>query len=190
MVRAHGRRAGISSVEEIESESLNTNDTRTKTIGGGNLHYAADSDGADPDTRLDAALSAATNGDIVYLENSQYNADRTVSTAVALRGSGVRRSDGAVLDGAEWTLSARVIVEGVYLSSTTGPKITASNQRCSIRNVTDFGDGVVISGDQCDVIGGFNINVTFASGTSGGLADSITFGSVTDNGTNTVGDIS
>jgi len=160
---------GTATVDALEAETMVSH-----------RHYAGAFDGVDADARLDNALSAASSGDTVYLENMTYQTDRTISTKVALIGAGPEDS---VID-AVWTTSERMSLSKLTLEQsleigTPGSFITDINVNGSI-NVNS--DRNVLSG----LIGG---SVTFSDGTNINIIDASTNVSITDNGTNTVGDI-
>ena len=53
---------GTNLTAPVDNGSVKTEDTQTKTIGGGEYLYAADFDGEDPDARLDNALAEIEDG--------------------------------------------------------------------------------------------------------------------------------
>lgn len=171
-----------------DHESVSTNETLTETIGSGDYHYAGDYDGVDADDRLDSAIAAASEGDTIYLESANYTATRSVSSAYLFVGlSSTGLSVGARIN-AEWTLTGNGTgIINIRLENCT-INLDAAQQYIETFNGTSDSD-IVISADRCRVSDGDFAIVTFESGTSQGIADTITRGNVTDNGTNTVGDI-
>jgi len=174
----------ISNVDSLTSNSVNTDDTQTKTIGAANHHYAGDYDGADADARLDNALAAASENETIYLEAAEYSNDRTLATRYRFIGTGGVASNGTTTISGDWTINNRSIIEHV---SILGSTVTLADKSCLIlacANAT-----ITVSSDDVRIIGGDNLTVTFESGTSGSVIDSCTRSQVTDNGSNTVGDL-
>lgn len=159
--------------------------TRQSPVIIGSVGVQADFDGADADARLDNALSAASSGDTVYLESTTYSDDRTLSHSGDFIGTSVD-SNGTVINAA-WTVSGNqskiksLRFEGSNANSITG-------DRCWLIGVYDLSDGWTISGDDVQVQQCWGIDVTYASGTSGGVADGNASATISDSGNNTIGD--
>lgn len=138
--------------------------------------------GADADARLDNALSAASSGDIIYLENADYGS-RTISTDLKFVGTG--ELAGATITGVWDASSASVIYLDIRIGSSGELKMGIYSQ------ARGCGNGqITATDDNCCVVACRAIDVTFESGTSNGIADALWNNStVTDNGTNTIGDI-
>lgn len=163
---------GTLSADAVSAEQLNTD-----------YHFAKSYSGADPDSRLDAAISAASNGETIYLENGTHDSDRTVSKN--LRFVGPSANAGATIDGAAtWTLTGNSEIENIDNNGTI--QINSSN--CTVTKVQNFNGAINIGGDFCIIDLIQNGSVTFESGTSGGILDTAANVSVTDNGTNKIGD--
>jgi len=163
---------GAVDANAIDTEKLNTD-----------YHFAKSYSGADPDSRLDAAISAASNGETIYLENGTYDSDRTVSKD--LRFVGPSANAGATIEGTTtWTLSGICEIENVDNNGT----IQINTGNCTVTQVQNFDGSINVGGDFCVVDLVQNGSVTFESGTSGGVLDTATNVSATDNGTNTIGD--
>jgi hypothetical protein len=164
------------------NQTADLQSVNTEKVGSG-LHYASGYDGADADARLDNALSAASNSDTIYLENASYGSGRTITQNISLIGTGI----GGTTLGSSLDLNARVLVKNVRMSG-----LTISSSGCQVVNFDTFSD-ITVNANNTVVGPGtiFNATVTFDSSTSGGVIDSISGSSVTvtDNGTNTVGDI-
>ena len=125
-------------------------------------------DGASPDARLDNALSDANNGETVYLEAEDYVENRTISKDLKLIGTGLMFEQSTNIN-ANWTLAASSsFLKSVFVSG--GADITID------------ADNVIVSEVN-------NANITFNSGTDGGLVDTSINTTVTDNGTNNIGDV-
>ena len=136
------------------------------------------------DAELSDALSQAESGGIIHLLPGDYSG-RTVSKKVQFYGSGFFAA--SVLSGT-WTFDKAVRLCGVNLSpdctanlNGNAYQVTHSQASGSSEINVDANDGIIGS-----LING---NVTFVSGTSGNIVDCSTLVSVTDNGSNTVGDI-
>jgi hypothetical protein len=158
---------------------------------GDDRHYAEAYSGADADARLDSAISAASTDDIIFLEEASYSS-RTVSDSFIFKGVGGPMITGndSRLTG-DWTVNAAATIMGVHVRSSV---ITFNTNRSAITEFLMSGSGaeVVIDATACGVTDGLYISgngVTFKSGSSNGMADSLWGGwTVTDSGSNTVGD--
>lgn len=172
---------------DVKLSSVETEETHTKTIGATEYHYAGDYDGSDPDTRLDNAISAAASGEMIYLEDATYNSARTISTEYDIRGINGYTGNGTEIT-ADWTLSAGFsVISHIRLSDAT-VSITGNQYRLVHCRLVGTSDEISVGADFALLTHLRDATVTFQSGTSGGLVDASTNVSVTDNGTNTVGD--
>lgn len=150
-----------------------------------NYHFAEAYDGSDADTRLDNAISAAASGDTIYLETASYSTNRTISSKIRLVGPG-SNSISAEISGT-WTLSSRISLENI--SRITG-ELVINGAECSFSDSYGFtGDVITVGADLFRMTNCGGYDVTFQSGTSGGIVDGCSSTNVTDNGTNTIGDI-
>ena len=150
---------------------------------GNERHYAGGYDGSDVETRLDNALAAASDGDVIYLESASYDSTRTVTTRVKFEGTNEATS-GADIAG-DWTLPE---FSGVTVR--ISGSLTLKNQGFVFGN-THAAD-ITVTGSNCRLIGlqgNGATTITFESDTSNGIIDSSSRVSITDNGSNTVGDI-
>jgi len=179
---------------DVDNESVDT-DKETINHGvvrGRHSEYidAAKFDGDDPDARLDSALSAANAGDTIYLENDVYDTDRTISTQVSLVGFSADNATGTELAGnTTLTLDVRCRVVGIALSGTDA-NINVNSERVRLNAINGRGDNfITISNGEVMLTELHLCEVTFEAGTSLGLVDSCVRTNVTDNGSNTVGDI-
>jgi len=173
---------GVLTGPDIKAESVDTEQIATDYL------YAGAFDGADPDARLDNVLSAAASDDAIYLEGDNYTEDRTISKDVRIvaPGAGSGGASNGRIDGATWTLTDRSRIENI--SAANNGEIVCD---AAFFNSVIGGTGAIITvnGNRARIIGGANLDVTFANGTSSGVADSLVNSSVTDNGSNTVGDL-
>jgi hypothetical protein len=170
-------------VGRVDAESVSAE------MVGSERYYAGAFDGTDADARLDAALSAASNGDIIYLENTGYSADRTISTEVRLVGTDAAYSNSGINGG--WTLDTQNI--GLeYIRGNNG-SLTVNEGNCSWTDsgVSSSFDSIQVNGNNFRFVNNTSFTtLAFASGASGGVVDSIAGNhSTTDNdGRNTLGD--
>ena len=171
----------LTGINAINASSANVGSLGTER------HFAGGFEGADPDLRLDAALENASSGDTIYLEKEDYSANRTISTTHTIVGSGgVSNQDGSTISGT-WEIASRCDIRHVSITT----DMNFNNDDIAIIDCFIIAATVSTNQDRTTFISlaGFNATIEFESGTSGGLADSITRVTVTDNGTNTVGDI-
>jgi len=164
--------------------SINTENGGIKTQS--QVHeWVAEHDGSDPDTRLDSALSAVPDGGVVHLGNEKYDEDRTISKSATLVGT-VNTNGTAIASGTTWTIdNSHTTIERVDVSGT----LALDAFHATLINAGLFGGSVTVSANQHKIIGCTNGDVTFQSGTNSGIIDACTGVTVTDNGSNTVGDI-
>lgn len=158
---------------------------------GGHLVRNGDTWYAENDAHLDRILASVNPGDTVLLGNATFSKARTGTDSlpnnVTYRGTGYHtngteitgaweiQSQGAYLENltindVELKVSQFSNVEGIHMIGSTGSQ-----------QLTVTGDGTLIRGVRTG-----SGAVVFQTGTSGGLADGI-IGTVTDNGTNTIG---
>ena len=172
----------------IDAESVSADNTDTKRVVG-NYHFAGAYDGSDADARLGNAISAASTGETIVLESADYGTDRTFSKKLTLVGSGIftTTGTGTVLN-ASWTFDDRVAI--FRLSTTSGASATfntISSAWCN--SLINADTSITVASDNFRFTSNFGGDLTFNSGTSGGIVDACSQTTVTDNGTNTVGDI-
>jgi len=173
-------------IGSFDETGITTPSVDTEQVSSG-THYAGAHAGSSPDARLGNALSAASDGDTIVLENATYVTNRTFTTAARLNALGSDVSGGSTLD-AQWTFDVRAWVNGIRLEG-SGEIVLNQNYSSVLTRVSSGNaPGVQVNADGCR-ISSFNHDVVFASGTSGGLVDFSVDVNVTDNGTNTVGDI-
>jgi hypothetical protein len=167
-------------VADIKSNNISTESIKPRFLAEDYL-YAGGFSGSDPDARLGNCLANASFGDTVMLENDAYNQDRTIDKRICFIGT---RMQGGTLIDANFTCNSKVTVEKVALLGT----ITLNSIISSVRGISR--GNIQINADRCLITQCDNTSVTFASGTARGIVDSCSIVSVTDNGNNTVGDIS
>jgi hypothetical protein len=164
-------------VDSLTSDSISTGGIEIDET----YHYAAD------DAELDEKLSSASRGDTIYLGNSDFAHDRTISTkGVTIISSSVG-SESAEFSGSLTFDAPDIVIAGGHISGS----VTVNDSACAIiRGNHAFGmGGITISADTFRYVNNREGELTFESGTSGGIVDACTQVTVTDNGTNTVGDI-
>jgi hypothetical protein len=174
---------------DVFADGVDASVIDTEKIGT-SQRYASAFDGADPDARLDNALSAASNGDIIYLEAGDYTSNRTISTKCAIigpQGFEIPPGGASFNISGDWTFGAEGALERVVLSSNTITFTEPYSYLDTARSAS--GGSIVVDADHCRVLNMAEGSVTFNSGTKQGLVDSSTNVAVTDNGTNTTGDI-
>ena len=197
--------ASSANVESVSTESASVNgslDAETATveqadIGNATVLRSSDGwetiEGTDPDDRLDNALAAASDGDVIYLEPVDYAENRTgddaIGTQVNLFGTFAGSPSGTDLD-ADWEIQNSITIRDISMGSS---QIDINSNFCRIENVrifTSSGEIRISDGVQSVLTSIVNDgSVIFESGTSENIIDSSADISVTDNGSNTVGDI-
>jgi len=141
------------------------------------------------DAGFDAARNDVTDGGQLVLDSSlDIDSDKTLSTNMTLRGPNSVRgaTPEAVITGTTTiTCDSRVLFDNMPLSADVTVEVNADNS--GFFNVVNGALNVNANGARA--VGLIGTDVTFASGTSAGIVDASTAASVTDNGSNTVGDI-
>lgn len=173
--------------QDISPASVSTDDTNSERIAG-DRHYAGEYDGASPNERLGNALTAASDGDAILLENTAYGTDRTILTQVTLLGS-AGHTNGTTIN-ANWTLGSQFITLE-RLSALSSASLTVNKSSCSVINCfnsTAF--SITVDGDRFRYIANRGGDVTFQVGSKDGIVDACSQTTVTDNdGGNVTGDI-
>jgi len=177
-------------LKEVIAQTGTFESVSTERIGS-TRHYAGAFDGADADARLTNALSATSAGDTIYLEKAPYTSNRTISTGLEIVAQG-GTYNGTELD-AVWTLTARCRIRGISNASSSSEIIVDSGADASVITLCEFNGSTAITINDNNVryVNNSLGDVTFASGTNGGLVDACRGTAYTDNsGSNTQGDIS
>jgi len=171
----------------IKADDVDANLVSTAKLGS-ERHYAGEYDGGDPDTRLSNAIAAATAGDVLHLESAAYFADRTISKALRITGTGTAgdQTVGTRIETAQWTISGRTLLQRV---NTNNGDIIIDQSGAAVVGLRNSGGSITVNVNGVLLSQLNNADVTFAPGTTGGLVDSSIGTTVTDNGTNTVGNI-
>jgi hypothetical protein len=158
-----------------EHESVNTD---SATINS--TYYYAGSD-----SELTEVLSNVTDGDVIHLGSSSYASDRTFNNELKIVGTGESFRNSTSIDGT-WTFNGRVHLHDLILDSGS---LTVPAFLMITGCLLGTADSVTITGDSVRYVNNTGGAVTFESGTSSGIVDACSRTNVTDNGTNTVGDI-
>jgi len=140
---------------------------------------------ADDRENLLNILEDGSNEDTVYLGEGVFD-DISIGPDDPLKiigtgwgGTGTRAEN--------WTVDNRANLSGFVQFR----NITISGDRCNISEIygRSGNDAVLVTGDDCNIHGVNRLDITFDSGTSGNIVDSAVDTSVTDNGSNTIGDL-
>jgi hypothetical protein len=138
--------------------------TKTDTLEAGEVTngpiYTGGKNGSDADDRLTTALSDASDGDQIILENANYSEDRTITTPVTF--SGLSTEYGSYQISGVWTIDVNyVTIENAYIGKSTTVTL---NGICKVKD--GIVDNAIIEVDdvECEVSGnesfGSNINLT------------------------------
>lgn len=182
----------------IDAESVSAKES---VIGNGTVLRSSDGwetiEGTDADDRLDNALDKVSEGDVIYLENAEYSKERTGTDSIDEVGG-----DGFTIIGAtaifagtsiasKWVIDNRIRLSKIDYRAGDG-ELTINGRFSQLHSLTINGlsDGLLVDADDV-LIYGIQLpgDMTFADGTNGGLIDASYRGTVTDNGSNTVGDV-
>jgi hypothetical protein len=161
----------------------------TRRLVGDRL-YAGDFAGSDADARLSNALSAATSGDVIYLESATYTQDITTTTNLTLIGTGVQFS-GTQIDGTTtWTFDSPVNLSQVFIPS-KNVSLQVNDDGSILRELNGFdSQAITVDSGFCRITSVSSLNVTLTSNSKRCVVDASSKVAVTDNGTlNVTGDI-
>lgn len=172
VVLRYDRSAGGWVADSISTENLSSQIYFAKSFGGGDI-----------ESRLDNAIAAASSGDEIILEDGTYSS-RTISKDLCFRGTNGMTT---AVECNAWTISSDFVsIDNLYITGSWDLSGQYTHLSQSI-----ISGGVTVNANNCGITGCRGSgSVTFASGTGNGGIDAcwqdIT---VTDNGTNSVGDI-
>jgi len=176
---------GLTNVGSLDTDDATVNHGIVRGRNTERIDAAAQ-DGADADARLDNALSAASDGTVIYLENATYSDARTISQArLVLEGTDGGTFGGTTITG-NWTLDGRVVLQSCRIDG----DMTFNSPHSAILFSSGNGGSHTVDADQFRLVGCTcaSVSVTFNSGTANGVVDASTGVSVTDNGSNLDGD--
>jgi len=173
-------------IPNLWADSINTNTLEADSVNS-TYHYASAFDGGDADARLDNALSAASTGDVVFLESATYTQDRTIN----VQGKLVGPSWGSVGDGTSshiegiWTIAGNnSFLESISIAS--GGEIVVSGLRVDLTRVYDTGLGIRVQSSEVGIYNSRLVDVVYESGTEDGVALGNRSATITDNGSNII----
>lgn len=174
--------------DDVEANSLDVSGTTTTTaLEADSLSIDSSIKYASNDAELDTVLSNATKGEWIYLGPNTYSTNRTIGQrGLTFVATGTGSS--SVELSADWTLAATdIVLDGLAISGS----VTVDGGVCVIQNSNHAFTmgGITVNADEFRFVNNRKGDVTFASGTGGGIVDSCSNTTVTDNGSNTVGDI-
>ena len=140
--------------------------------------------GVKDDAGLSDALNNANYGDVIVLAPNQYVNDYSIQEQVTIKGERIAanepRFEGTI------TVDSTSNFVGVSFSGS----LTVNADRCVITRCNPFSTTEINwFGNQGSFINSRGGSITFGSDTSRNIVDGCVLTSVTDNGTNTVGDI-
>lgn len=164
----------INNIRQANAESLNAKETTTADT------YRT----AVSDTDLSDTISASNAGDTIKIKNVNLSDTYSISKPLTIIGSHYNK-------GTEFTsnvtLSDRVLLKNAGI---VGATLTIDARFCRFQDSQGgSGPAVQINADDAMLSNLVGYDVTFASGTSNGLVDSSNRITITDNGSNTIGDI-
>jgi hypothetical protein len=155
--------------------------------------YAGEFSGGGADARLDNALSAASKGTTIYLENATYTSNHTIaSNSVSLIGGG-SRSNGSVIRNATFDFTGNAgLIQNVGADTSDGStaiRLNFGGQATNIRQ-TGAGNGTIeFSAGRCVAMRLKDIDLIINGNNC--VLDASTGVTVTDNGNGSVvGDVS
>jgi hypothetical protein len=172
-----------------ERVTLDSSGLKTQKIDDDRL-YAGAFTGANADARLNSALSAASDGDVVYLESAIYDKDKTVDNRVSLAGTGIFFRGTRITGTTTWTFNESAKLRDIHLPDDT---VTVNfNGNGSVVTNLNSVSGVTVSVDatrfRATRLSG--LDVVLEANSAGCVVDASTNITVTDNGSaNIIGDI-
>ena len=167
---------GTFSAPSVETPSLITEGATIDDT----YYYAKD------DSELDAVLSDAGGGDNIRLGKSNFSVDRTIDSRLSFTGPSMNDDPGASISGT-WTIDApNTGFEKIAIKD--GGELIISGGSSYVNGIINLGE-ITVEADEVMLNAIRRGNVTFATDTEDCIIDTSTGVTVTDNGTNTVGDI-
>jgi hypothetical protein len=152
--------------------------------------YAGAFSGSDPDVRLSNAISKASSGDTIHLENGLYDSDLTVTKPLSFIGSAPEFSGTEITGITTWDFNSPVNVRNLAITSNdvTLNFLGDSSRLCDINSFLNA--NINVSGQRFRGYGIRQSIITFQSASKLCIIDSSTQVSVIDNGSsNLIGDI-
>jgi len=152
-----GQIGDVNNRPDVFADTVDTNSLAGVSTGIGDDYLSAEEfSGSDADSRLDSALTAASTGDVIFLESEPYTQDRTISIE-GLRLVGAGASEFGTGISATFTLAKRRI--SMMHFALRDPNINqgeiildaSSSARMFIMN-TVFGDITINAGNQESII--------------------------------------
>ena len=172
----------------VVTADVNNTNTTTQTLEAESLaiddayYYAGD------DSELTTVLNQVSEGDCIMLGSATFSENRSLTgnaNRLSIRGLGGHIS-GTNITG-DWDIGDRTELRDCRVEGS----VTISGAYGFVTNVYGAGQtNYQIDADEARLTQLRSGTVEFSSGTSGGLVDSSVETSVTDNGNNTIGDIS
>ena len=146
----------------------------------------------DGDEELDEAIEAANNGASIWLLPGGYTENRTINTRLNIYGTAtsVTAQDGSIIVDATWTLSERCNIRNIAMFSDDGvAEIVIEDDLSYIGHIKGRQESeITVNADNVGLNNISGLDITFASGTSGGAVglrwDSSFPTTITDNGDN------
>ena len=176
----------------IVTPAIDAGSVSTESLNSSHL-FAESFDGADQNARLDNAISAATDGEsIIHMEPVGYDADRTISKELTFVGtavSGAKRS-AFLADNTIWQLDAASNIIRVGMGVGAELQLNDGGAICDKMHLNDA--TITVDSNRCvlnNIVGFSGSEVVFTADAADSIIDSSTTLTVTDNGSNTVGDI-
>lgn len=162
----------------IEPDTVNSGSVNTDDVTIDSTYRYAGSD-----AELNDALSESSDGDVIILGQNSFGSF-TIDNEITIMGTG---RVGSVI-GSDWTLNERCEFRGVAVSN--GVTVTV-NERIDVFGSIGFASTTKwdVYSNRCIFTGIESSTIEFASGTQNSIVDSSALTTVTDNGSNTIGDI-
>ena len=174
----------VTGIASLEADGLVVDDT---------YHWASQYAGSDADTRLDNAISSASDGDTIYLEAGNYNDDRIIDKELLILGTGGNSATGThssftTVD-AKWTFEGEVNLRNVTIIEDSGNGLEINTSYVNINTCELGGDGAIVNANNCLINNLLAFSeVTFEEGTeysTVGVRSTNTV-TITDNGDNNI----
>jgi len=186
---------------DVQSEDINNADTVTTqdldatNITASNLNsdritndylYAGNFSGSGPSARLQNAISAATPGQLIYLEQAGYLNDVNVNKRLHLQGpSAASRSNGASFADSVLRLTERTVLKNVgFFTSPGGSGSIEVESDCLLSGIVTASEPVNLVDGESSIIGSRGLEVTIESGVTNSVITANVDTNVTDNSGN------
>ena len=186
----------LANVDALDSNSVNTEQASIDQLTTDHLI-----DVRDFDNNLQNAVDSLDQGQAVKLHDGFVASQETISWTGSYRGiigpqEAIGRVDTGTLDRSTIILDGgrgqfvKGLAQGFNQSDGDPSEIIIDNQSCVVEYIYGRNIDITVKDNENFISNCHRMSITFESGTSQNVADTIVRGTITDNGDNIIGDVS